>query len=166
VDLEVYAEKTKYICMYCEQNAVQNCNITTAIKSFQNVTHLEYLWMTPVSPNCLYEGVKSRFSSENVCHNLIQNLLCSCLLSKDSIWRLNTENCNFACYLICVWNLLLKKVLGPKREAVTGDWIKLLNNLCSSPIIIHVIKSKVMWWAGNGHCFCGEGWRKETTWKT
>ena len=29
VDIEVNAEKTKYICMYCEQNAVQNCNITT-----------------------------------------------------------------------------------------------------------------------------------------
>ena len=38
VDIEVNAEKTKYICTYCEQNAVKNCNIKTAIKSFKNVT--------------------------------------------------------------------------------------------------------------------------------
>ena len=87
MDIELNAEKTKYICMYCEQNAVQNCNIKTAIKSFQNVTHLEYLWMTPVSPNHMYEEVKSRFSSGNICYSMIQNLLCSCLLSKNSIWR-------------------------------------------------------------------------------
>ena len=79
---------TEYVCMYCEQNAVQNCNIKTAIKSFQNVTHLEYLWMTPVSPYCMYEEVKSRFSSGNVCYIMIQNLLCSWLLSKNIIWRL------------------------------------------------------------------------------
>lgn len=30
VDLEVNAKKTKYICMNCEQNAVQNCSIKTA----------------------------------------------------------------------------------------------------------------------------------------
>jgi len=43
VDIEVNAEKTKYICTYCGQNAVNNCNIKTAIISFQNGTHLEYL---------------------------------------------------------------------------------------------------------------------------
>jgi len=47
-----------------------------------------------------------------------------------------------------VWSLLLKKILRPKREAVTGDWIKLhnedINDLCSSPSIIQVIKSKIM----------------------
>ena len=43
VDIEVNAEKTKYICSYCGRNAAKNCNIKTAIKSFQNVTHLEYL---------------------------------------------------------------------------------------------------------------------------
>jgi hypothetical protein len=38
-----------------------------------------------------------------------------------------------------VWNLLLQKILRPKREAVTGDWIKMhneeINDLCSSPSI-------------------------------
>lgn len=43
VDPEVNAEKTKYVCMYCEQNAVQNCSIKTAIKPFQNMTDFEYL---------------------------------------------------------------------------------------------------------------------------
>jgi len=33
VDIEVNAEKTKYICTYCGQNAVKNCNTKTVIKS-------------------------------------------------------------------------------------------------------------------------------------
>jgi hypothetical protein len=41
-----------------------------------------------------------------------------------------------------------RKILGPKRKPVTGDWRKLhneeLHNLYSSPNIITVIKSKRM----------------------
>jgi hypothetical protein len=43
---------------------------------------------------------------------------------------------------------MLKKIFGPKREEVTGDWIKLRNeeidDLCSSPNIIQVIKLRIM----------------------
>jgi hypothetical protein len=45
------------------------------------------------------------------------------------------------------------RIFGPKRDEVTGDWRKLLNeefhNLYSSPSIIRVIKSRRMRCAGH-----------------
>jgi hypothetical protein len=50
-------------------------------------------------------------------------------------------------------NRVLKRIFGPERDEVTGDWIKLHNeklyNLCSSPSIIRMINSRRMRWAGN-----------------
>jgi hypothetical protein len=41
-------------------------------------------------------------------------------------------------------NRVLRRIFGPKRDEVTGDWRKLykeeLHNLCSSPNIIRMIK--------------------------
>jgi hypothetical protein len=43
-------------------------------------------------------------------------------------------------------NRLLSRIYGPKRSGVTGGWRKLhneeLHEMCSSPSIIKVIKSK------------------------
>jgi hypothetical protein len=48
---------------------------------------------------------------------------------------------------------VLRKIFGPKRYEVTGDWRKLhneeLHNLYSSPNIIRMIKSRRMRWAGH-----------------
>jgi hypothetical protein len=45
------------------------------------------------------------------------------------------------------------RIFGPKRDEVTGGWRKLhnegLHNLCCSPSIIRIIKSRRMRWAGN-----------------
>jgi hypothetical protein len=50
-------------------------------------------------------------------------------------------------------NRMLRRIFGPKRVEVTGDWRKLhneeLHNLYSSPSIIRMIKSKRMRWAGH-----------------
>jgi hypothetical protein len=47
----------------------------------------------------------------------------------------------------------LRRVFGLKRDEVTGEWRKLhneeLNDLYSSPIIVRVIKSRRMRWAGH-----------------
>jgi hypothetical protein len=47
----------------------------------------------------------------------------------------------------------LRKILGPKRDEVTGEWRKLHNeefcDLYSSPSIIIIIKSRRMRWAGH-----------------
>ena len=53
-------------------------------------------------------------------------------------------------------NRALRRILGPKRDEVTGEWRKLLseelNNLYISPNIVRVIKSKIMRWAGHVAC--------------
>jgi hypothetical protein len=45
-------------------------------------------------------------------------------------------------------NRVLRRIFGPKRDEVMGDWRKLLNeehhNLYSSPSIIRMIKSRRM----------------------
>jgi hypothetical protein len=49
-------------------------------------------------------------------------------------------------------NRVLRRIFGPKRDEVTGDWRKLhneeLHNLYSSPNIIRMIKSRRMRRAG------------------
>jgi hypothetical protein len=50
-------------------------------------------------------------------------------------------------------NRVLKRIFGPKRDEVTGEWRKLYNkehhDLYSSPSVIRIIKSRRMRWAGN-----------------
>jgi hypothetical protein len=50
-------------------------------------------------------------------------------------------------------NRVLRRIIGPKRDEVTGDRRKLhneeLNNLHSSSNIVRVIKSRKMTWAGH-----------------
>jgi hypothetical protein len=50
-------------------------------------------------------------------------------------------------------NRVLRRLLGPKRDEVTGEWIRLhneeRNDLYSSPNIVRVIKSRRMRWAGH-----------------
>jgi hypothetical protein len=57
-------------------------------------------------------------------------------------------------------NRVLRRIFGPKRDGVKGEWRRLhneeLNNLYSSPDIIRVIKSRRMRWAGHVELM-GEG---------
>jgi hypothetical protein len=50
-------------------------------------------------------------------------------------------------------NRVLRRIFGPKRDEVTGEWRKLhnkeLHDLCCSPSIIRIIKSRRMRWAGH-----------------
>jgi hypothetical protein len=50
-------------------------------------------------------------------------------------------------------NRVLRRIFGPKRDEVTGEWRKLhneeLRDLYSSPSTIRIIKSRRMRWAGH-----------------
>jgi len=50
-------------------------------------------------------------------------------------------------------NMVLRKIFGPRKDEVTGEWRRLhneeLNDLYSSPNIVRVIKSRRTRWAGH-----------------
>jgi hypothetical protein len=50
-------------------------------------------------------------------------------------------------------NRVLRRLFGPKRDEIKGEWRKLhnekLNDLYFSPNIVRVIKSSIMRWAGH-----------------
>ena len=50
-------------------------------------------------------------------------------------------------------NRMLRRIFGPKRDKITGEWRKLYNeeitDLYCSPNIVRVIKSRRMRWAGH-----------------
>ena len=69
------------------------------------------------------------------------------------ITRVEGRNANNCTEMLCVRdqtrlrvfeNRVLRRIFGPKRDGVTGEWIKLhneeLNDLYSSPNIVRVIK--------------------------
>jgi hypothetical protein len=53
-------------------------------------------------------------------------------------------------------NRVLRRIFGPKRDEVTGEWRKFhsgeLHNLYSSPNIIRQMKSRRMRWTGHVTC--------------
>ena len=104
----------------------------------------------------------------NACYHSVQKLLSSSLLSKNlkiKIYR--TIILPVVLYGYETWSLtlreelrlrvfenrVLKRIFGPKKDGVTGEWRKLhneeLNYLYCSPNIVRVIKSRRMRWAGH-----------------
>jgi hypothetical protein len=98
----------------------------------------------------------------------VQNLLSFRLLSKNlkiKIYR--TISLPVVLYGCETWSLtlreermlrvcenrVLRRVFGPKRDEVTGEWRKLqneeLNDLYSLPSIVRVVKSRRIRWAGH-----------------
>jgi hypothetical protein len=76
-------------------------------------------------------------------------------------------------------NRVLRRIFGPKRDELSGEWRKLhnkeLNDLYCSPKIIRVIEPRRMRWAGHVarmggerrvQGFGGEIYGKETTGET
>ena len=114
--------------------------------------------------NSIQEEIKSRLKLGNACYYSVQNLLSSRLLSKNlkiKIYR--TIILPVVLYGCQTWSLtlreerrlsvfenrVLRRVFGPKRDDVTGEWRKLHNEeLYSLPNIVLVVKS-TMRWAGH-----------------
>ena len=110
---------------------------------------------------------KSRLKSGNICHYSVQNLLSFSLLSINLKIKINsTIILPIVLFGRETWSLTLREerrlrvsenrglrgIFGPKRDEVTGEWIKLhneeLNDLYFSHNIFRVIKSRIMIWVG------------------
>jgi len=131
--------------------------------SIGRVEECKYLGTTLTNKNSIQEEIKSRLKLGNACYYSVQNLSSSSLLSKNlkiKIYR--TIILPVVLYGCETWSLTLRKerrqrvfenrvlrrVYGPKREEVTGEWRKLhneeLNYLYSLPNIVQVVKSRRM----------------------
>jgi hypothetical protein len=80
IDLEINAEKTKYMIMSRHPNSEQNQNIRTANDSFENVSKLKYSGTTLTNQNDIHDEIKSRLNSGNACCYSVQNFLSSRLI--------------------------------------------------------------------------------------
>jgi hypothetical protein len=60
------------------------------------------------------------------------------------------------CRIRVFQNRVLRRIFGPKRDMVTGEWSKLhneeLNDLYSLPSIIRMIKYRITIWVGFVAC--------------
>ena len=113
--------------------------------------------------------------SGNACCHSVQNLLFSSLLSKNLKIKIYRTTILLVVLYGCeTWsltlreerklsvfeNMVLRRIFGPRRDEVTGEWRRLhneeLSDLYSSPNIVRVIKSRRMRWAGHVARMCEE----------
>jgi hypothetical protein len=116
----------------------------------------------------MHEEIKGRLNTGNACYHWVQSLLSSRLLSRNLKVKIyKTVLLSVVLYGCETWSLtlreehilrvfantVLRRIFGPKRDEVMGQWRKLhngeLHDLYSSPDIIRQIKSRRMRWAGH-----------------
>jgi hypothetical protein len=116
--------------------------------------------------NLIQDEIKRRVTSGNACYHPAQNLVSSCLLSKNTKIRIQKAIIfPVVLYGYETWSLTLREehrlrvfesrvlrwIFGPKRDEVTGEWGKLhneeLRDLYSLPTIIRMIMLRRMRWA-------------------
>jgi hypothetical protein len=140
----------------------------TCNSSFERAKEFKYLGTTLTNKNSIQEEIMSRLKSGNAFYHLVENPLSRSMLYKNlkikiyrtiilpvvlyecETWSLTLRE---YCRLRVFEHRVLKRIFGPKRNEVTGEWGKLhseeLNDLYSSPNIVRVIKSRRMRWAGH-----------------
>ena len=81
--------------------------------------------------------------SENLKIKIYRNIILPVVLYGCETWSLTLRE---ECRLRVFENRVLRRIFGPKRDEVTGEWRKLhneeLNNLYSSPNIVWVINKE------------------------
>jgi hypothetical protein len=163
VGLEVNPEKTRYMLMSRNQEIVQKHSIKLANRSFEYVAKFKYNGTTLKDQNYVQEEINSRLNWGNACYRSVQSLLSSRLLSRNLKVKIyKTTILPVVLYGCETWSLtsrqkhglrvsenrVRRRIFGPMRDEVKGQWRKLhngeLHNVYSSPDIIRQIKSRRM----------------------
>ena len=168
IGLEIYAVKTKYMVTSRDQNAGRIHSVRIDNSNFERVEEFKYLGTSLINQNSITEEIKRRLRSGKACYRSVQNLSFSRLLFKNlkikiyrniilpvvlyggEIWSLTLRKERKRRVFE---NIVLRRIFGPRRDEVTGEWRRLhneeLSDLYPSPNIARVIKSSRMRWAGN-----------------
>ena len=125
-----------------DQNTGRSHSVMIGNSSTERVEEFKYLGTMLTTKNSIQEEIKSRLKLGNACYYSVQNLLSSSLLSKYlkiKIYR--TIILPVVLYGCEIWSLtlreehrlrvsekrVLRRVFGPKRDELTGEWRKLHN---------------------------------------
>jgi len=100
IELEVSADKTKYMVVSRDQNAGRIHSVRTDNSTFERVDAFKYLRTTSTNQNSIAKEIRGRLRSGNACYHSVQNLLSSRLLSKNL--KIYIYNYNFACCFVWV----------------------------------------------------------------
>jgi hypothetical protein len=94
--------------------------------------------------------LSSRLLSRNVKVKIYKTIILPVVLYGCETWSLTLREEH---RLRVFENRVLRRIFGPKRDEVTGEWRKLhieeLHSLYSSPDIIRQVQSRRMRWAGH-----------------
>jgi len=127
-----------------------------------------YIMSSLTNQNSIQVEIKSRLKSGNACFHSVQSLFSSSLLYKNLMIKIYRNRIlPLVLYGCETWSLTLReerrlrvfenrvvrRIFGGKRNEVIREWRKLhneeLNDLCSPPSIVRVIKPRRMRWAGH-----------------
>jgi len=123
-----------------DQNAGRSHSMKIDNSSIERVEEFKYLGTTLTNKNSIQEEIRSRLKVGNACYYSVQNILSSSLLPKNI--KIKIYRTIILCAVLCgceTWSLtlreerrlrvcenrVLRRVFGPKRDEVTGEWRQL-----------------------------------------